>query len=84
MPFVKKYVVLGLVAHIRGEIFANNTMPVGAVFFVKFFLDVLGHFVFNFDIVDGPFGFFHGICLHIGVVWHVDESLFGIRHGVGG
>ena len=65
MSFVKKDVVFGLVAHVGGEVLADNTVPIGAIFFVKLFLDVFGHFVLYFDIVNGPFGFLHGVCFHV-------------------
>lgn len=56
MSLIEEDVVFGLVAHIGGEVFAHNAMPVGAILFVKLFLDMFGHEVLHFDIINCVFG----------------------------
>lgn len=55
MSFVEKYVIFGLIADVRTEIFANATVPVRPVLLVKLFLDVFGHQILSLEVVDRPF-----------------------------
>jgi hypothetical protein len=56
LSLIKENVVFGLVADIRTEIFADYAMPVGAVFLIEFFLDVLRHEILDFEVINCVFG----------------------------
>jgi hypothetical protein len=43
LPFIKENVIFGFVADKRAKIFTNNAVPIGSIFLIELFLDVLGH-----------------------------------------
>ena len=56
LPFVEKYIMLGLVGDMGGEVLAHYAMPVGSILLVKLLLDMFGNLVLNFDVICSKFG----------------------------
>ena len=52
LSLIEENVVFGLVADKGTEVFADDAVPIGAVLLVELFLDVFGHEVFCFQVVD--------------------------------
>lgn len=61
LPFIKENVIFGFIANEWAKVFANNTMPISSVFLVKLFLDVFGHKILDFEVINCIF------CLY--VIW---------------
>ena len=56
MSLIKENVVFGLVANKRTEIFAHYAVPVSSVLLIKLFLDVLGHEILDFEVINCVLG----------------------------
>lgn len=56
MSLVEENVVFSLVADIRTEVFADYAVPVGSIFLIKFLLNVFGHKILDFEVVNCVLG----------------------------